>query len=226
MTTIAATNLGVWAKYTPNPWPEGIPASVMFAKRNSDGVDWYTYSGLPQPANTVLAVAVQENGYWIIKNATREYSRLWPDGMLLLSFVDDTPDDVLAKYAGMVWSGGNVIPKPVLKADLTAYAKSASYAKETGGFTFNGHVIASDDRSKSLILGSYTAAVANPAWTDTWSEDDGDYNLDATAITAMFNAMTAFVSACFAKRREVLASITTGTITTTTAIDEAFASVQ
>lgn len=224
--TTPATNLGVWERYTPDPWPEGIPTSVLFAKRHSDGVDWYTYSGNPQPANTVLAVASQENGYWTIKNATREYSKLWPDGMLLLSFVDDTQDDVLAKYAGMVWSGGNVIPKPVLKADLTAYAKSAAYEKETGGFTFNGHVIASDDRSKSLLLGSFTAAQANPAWTDTWSEADGDYNLDAGAITAMFNAMTAFVSRCFAKRREVLASITTGAITTTAQIDEAFASVQ
>lgn len=223
--TISATNLGVWETYTPSPFPEGIPSSVMFAKRHSDNVDWYTYQGGPFPENTVLAVALQENGYWTVKNATREYSRLWPSGMLLLSFVDATSDDVLTKYEGKVWSGGNIIDRPVSKADLIAYAKQKGYDHEQNGFMFNGHVIASDDRSKSLILGSYTAALADPTWTDTWSEADGDYNLNATSITAMFDAMTAFVSACFAKRREVIAGINAGTITTNTMIDEAFSSV-
>jgi hypothetical protein len=34
---------GVWIKYKPATLPFGVPANSLFAKRTSDGVDWYDY---------------------------------------------------------------------------------------------------------------------------------------------------------------------------------------
>jgi hypothetical protein len=34
---------GDWTRYTPGTLPAGAPASTMFAKRTSDGQDWYDY---------------------------------------------------------------------------------------------------------------------------------------------------------------------------------------
>lgn len=222
--TTTATNLGAWVIYVPDPIPAEAPAGALFCKRNSDGVDWYAFLKTPPAENTVMAVALQENGYWTIQVATKDPSRLWPAGQLLLSWVDASSDDP-SKYVGMVWSGGNIVPRPTSTTDLKAYAATARYTKECGGLTINGHVIATDDRSKSLIAGALLAAQRNPAWTAVWQEADGAYNVDATSIAAMFDAVQAHVNACFTKYAEVVSAIDAGTMTTNAMIDEAFASV-
>jgi hypothetical protein len=41
---------GKWIPYKPakDAWPEGAPANALFAKRESDGVDWYDYVNPPK----------------------------------------------------------------------------------------------------------------------------------------------------------------------------------
>jgi hypothetical protein len=41
---------GKWIPYKPTKenWPEGAPANALFAKRESDGVDWYEYVNPPK----------------------------------------------------------------------------------------------------------------------------------------------------------------------------------
>jgi hypothetical protein len=41
---------GKWIPYKPSndAWPEGAPAQALFAKRESDGVDWYDYVNPPK----------------------------------------------------------------------------------------------------------------------------------------------------------------------------------
>lgn len=220
-----ATDLGNWSVYVPDPWPEQFPPNlgIMFCKRESDGVDWYTYSGNPFPEHTVLAVAVQENGYWTIRNATRDPSKLWPDGMLLLSFVDDTSDDPMPKYAGKVWSGGGIIDRPLAKADFKAYAANKRWQKEVGGITVNGIPIATDDRSKQMIMGARMAAEASSEFTTPWVASDGSvYVLTAANVIAISNAVLAHVGACFATYATVAAQIDSDEITATAQLDAAF----
>jgi len=39
---------GKWIPYKPAVLPEGAPANALFAKRESDGVDWYEYVNPPK----------------------------------------------------------------------------------------------------------------------------------------------------------------------------------
>lgn len=109
-------------------------------------------------------------------------------------------------------------------ADLSAYAADARWRNETGGITIAGVPVATDDRSKQMIIGARVAADADPNWTSQWVGADGAiYPIDAAAIIAISNAVQAHVNACFATFATVKAEIDAGAITTTAEIDAAFA---
>lgn len=55
---------GRWAAYTPEKLPEGAPPNAMFARRVSDGVDWYAYVKDPksfQPASIKITLHLGGN---------------------------------------------------------------------------------------------------------------------------------------------------------------------
>lgn len=140
--------------------------------------------------------------------------------------------DGQAAYAGCTWSeqGGFVKPAqpPVdpaeLKASLTAYAADVRWRKETGGIVAGGVPIATDDRSKQMIIGARIAADADPNWTTQWIAADGSIvPIDAAAIIAISDAVQAHVNDCFTSYALVKTDIDSGTITTTAEIDAAFA---
>lgn len=94
---------GKWVLYQPDTLPEHAPSGAMFARRESDGVDWYAYSRDAKSfaADTVKFTALWQdipNGF-IIGAVTRDPTRLFPGGQLLREIIDyrggDDPQEEL-----------------------------------------------------------------------------------------------------------------------------------
>ncbi len=135
-----------------------------------------------------------------------------------------------AAYAGCTWTAQDGFVEPVtpapdpteVKAQLTAYAADKRWRAETGGMTVGGMPIATDDRSKQMIIGARIAADADANWSTPWVAADGSIvTVDAATMIAISNAVLAHVGACFAIYAEVKADIEAGTVTTTAEIDAA-----
>lgn len=117
-------------------------------------------------------------------------------------------------------------PAPLNVTALRAYLAQVRWQKETGGITVAGITVHTDDRSKMMLMGARVHAAADPGFTAPWKTSDGSFViLDAATITALSNAVLAHVNACFAREAEVQAAILEEAVTTTAAIDEAFADV-
>lgn len=222
---MSISNHGVWHRYAPDPWPDMVPPDVMFARRSTDSVDWYFYNHdvASFEADTVKCILWRPDTAtpWKVVQASRDATRLFPqDGTLILE-VTDTTGDVEA-YLGRIYQSGAIVDKPV---DLVAYAKDARWNKETSTLMVGAAEVAMDDRSKSLILGSYIASQHDPDWTTIWQAENGPIPVNAATMAAVFDAMTARINACFTTYADVASGIAGGTITTTEAIDTAFAAI-
>ncbi len=106
---------------------------------------------------------------------------------------------------------------------LIGYAAQKRWEKESGGLTVSGIPIATDDRSKQMILGARIAADADAGFTTQWVGEDGSvYGLNAAQVIGISNAVLAHVQNCFAIFAEVSADIASGEITYREQIDAAF----
>lgn len=144
----------------------------------------------------------------------------------------DAPDgatfmDVEGAQIGWTVSGNTLVAPPEPEAppvDLVAYAADARWRKEVGGIVIGGIPVATDDRSKAMIIGARVAAQADPDWTTVWhGTDGGAYPLNAASMLAISNAVEAHVNGTFATFAIVKADIDAGKITATAEIDAAFA---
>lgn len=145
----------------------------------------------------------------------------WPDGNVTLSVWPIQAADVARRFATT-----GVVPAPYAPpaVDLVAYAADRRWRKETGGITLAGIPIATDDRSKLMIMGSRLSAQADAEWSTVWIGADGNaYPIDAATIVQISDAVAAHVNACFAIFVELKAAIEGGTVTTTSQVDAAFA---
>ena len=110
------------------------------------------------------------------------------------------------------------------KADLVAYAAARKYGKETGGIVVDGMAVATDDRSKMMLLGARVAAQNDAEFSTAWKMADGTWQtVSAAAIIAISDAVLAHVDGCFQTEKSVDAAIEAGTVTTTAEIDALFA---
>lgn len=108
-------------------------------------------------------------------------------------------------------------------ADLVVYAASVRYFKEVGGISISGIPVATDDRSKQMIMGARIAAEADTGFTTPWVGSDGSINtLNAAQVIGISNAVLGHVQSCFATFATVSAGISDSTITTRAQIDTAF----
>lgn len=113
---------------------------------------------------------------------------------------------------------------PPTKIELAAYASNKRYEKEVGGITVGDVPIATDDRSKQMILGARVAADANPEFSTPWvGADESVTMVDATTMIAISNAVLLHVATCFGIYALVKAGIDADEVTTTEQIDAAFA---
>lgn len=113
---------------------------------------------------------------------------------------------------------------PPSQERLMAYAADRRWRREVGGIVIGGVPVATDDRSKIMIMGARVAAAADAGWETIWHGSDGQtYPLNAAAMIAISNAVEAHVNATFATFAAVKVDIVAGEITTLAAIDAAFA---
>lgn len=130
---------------------------------------------------------------------------VWMDGKVV-----QMPDEVLER----------VIPPP---PDLYAHAAEARWRYEVGGIKMGLMTIATDDRSKTLIMGARMAADLDPAFTTAFKTSSGDFiTVDAPTVILLSNMLLNHVAIAFAKEAQVTTAIKDGTITTTDEIDAAF----
>lgn len=131
----------------------------------------------------------------------------------------------LTAYAGCGWTLADGFSEPgsapPSKADLIAYTADRRWRVETGGIVVGGVPVATDDRSKIMIIGARVKANANPEFETAWKTAEGFILLDGPTLIAISDAVLAHVDACFAAEAAVLADIEAGTITTTAEIDAA-----
>jgi len=110
--------------------------------------------------------------------------------------------------------------------DLAAYVAQRRWEIETGGITVAGASVATDDRSKLMLLGKRTKAKEDPSGSTRWKGQDGKFiDLPHSAIIATADAVEAHVQACFDKEDEILAMIEAGTITDTAGIEAELAKI-
>jgi hypothetical protein len=129
-------------------------------------------------------------------------------------------------YAGCTWSDTDGFAAPVrpplTQVELVAYAADKRWRVETGGIAIGGMPVATDDRSKMMIMGARVKANDNPDFTTKWKSASGMFVvLDGAAIIAISDAVLSHVDTCFEVEATVLAEIAAGTITTIEQIDAA-----
>lgn len=133
------------------------------------------------------------------------------------------------KVARMVEGAWLFVSPPLLSAvDLAAYAGRKRWETEISGILFDGHPIPTDDRAKALISGAYQKARADAAATKRWQISAAPIvfvTLSNAQLIALGLAAETFVQSTFDTLDTVAAGIAGGTITTTAAIDIAFAAL-
>lgn len=115
-------------------------------------------------------------------------------------------------------------PAVIGAAALIAYAADKRWQREVGGIVIGSVPVATDDRSKIMIMGARVAATADAGWETVWHGSDGQtYPLNAAGMIAISNAVEAHVNATFATFAGIKADIEAGAITSYAEIDAAFA---
>ncbi len=102
-----------------------------------------------------------------------------------------------------VWG---IEPRPLgeVKMEYKAAATELRWQKEIAGILINGVPVATDDRSKTLILGKRAKARENPDMTFRWKAASGDWvELTGTQIIAIADAVADHVQACFDREGEL-----------------------
>ena len=151
-------------------------------------------------------VTVEDEGYMAWRTAASPTP--WPrddDG----AQTDTALQEVLAPY-------GLFVDHP---AALAAYAADKRWRVETGGIRVAGTPIATDDRSKTMIMGARIKADADPQYAVGWKTNAGFVTLTSVQIVGISDAVLAHVDACFAAEATVRAGIESGDIQTIAEID-------
>lgn len=106
-------------------------------------------------------------------------------------------------YEDGAFSAPSALPPPT-KAELVAYAATARWRAETGGFEVSGQTIDTGRESQNMIAGADALAQADPNEPVDYKAASGWVTLDAAAIHALALAVGRHVRACFRKEREVV----------------------
>ncbi|MCM8738276.1 DUF4376 domain-containing protein [Azospirillum sp. A1-3] len=91
----------------------------------------------------------------------------------------------------------------VAKAERKAAATAKRWEVEVAGTIVNGIPVATDDRSKTLILGKRAQAQADPDMTFRWKAVNGWVELSGAQIIAIADAVADHVQACFDREGEL-----------------------
>lgn len=109
--------------------------------------------------------------------------------------------------------------RQLTKPELEDYAAKVRWEKETGGATFNGMAIPTDDRAKTLIEGA--AEDLQDSETTSFKVNGNWATLDGITMRAVRTALRTHIKACFALEASLSADIQSGDVTTKAEIDNA-----
>ena len=123
------TDHGTWSIYVPANQPTGFPTGAVFAKRDSDGTDWYDYV---HPGDNFQAVTIKftvrlntDDGLNYIVAPQVEADRFFPGGVRVVElpgtdYSGSTHDELITMFAGKVidLTTGDITdpPPPVARA--------------------------------------------------------------------------------------------------------------
>ncbi|MGJ4961348.1 MULTISPECIES: hypothetical protein [unclassified Bradyrhizobium] len=95
---------GYWASYIPDPFPPELAINTAFAKRESDGLDWYEAlygeTALFAPGTVKATVWQLPNGDWQVQAVDRDPSRMFPPGARVIEIEGYTGSDPFADFSG------------------------------------------------------------------------------------------------------------------------------
>jgi hypothetical protein len=134
---------GKWLAYQPNPIPDNAPANAIFARRESDGVDWYSivHGSTPVlPASSVKFTGLWNDTYssYVVSVATYDGTLLFPAGQILQEITDYTGSDPQADFGGKLYDPATGAftdpppPPPALDAQSVLDRIAALEAKARG----------------------------------------------------------------------------------------------
>jgi hypothetical protein len=110
-----------------------------------------------------------------------------------------------------------------LDASLVAYAARKRWQREIRGIVVGGVAVATDDRSKQMIMGARIAAEADANFTTPWVAADGSVStLTSVQVIGVSNAVLAHVQDCFSIFATVRSGINGNTISSRAQVDSAF----
>lgn len=81
---------GSWSRYTPDPFPPEKPGNTMFCKRDTDGVDWYTYAHDPKnftDGSAKLCIQSFGTGTMVVTAVNTDPTFLFPQGGTVLEVI-------------------------------------------------------------------------------------------------------------------------------------------
>lgn len=98
---------GKWEKYRPDELPYGAPPNALFARRESDGVDWYEYvnSGKHFGVTSIKLMAGDQPalGGLIVGPAVYDPTLLFPPGQVVLEITGHKSKDPQAEFGNKVF---------------------------------------------------------------------------------------------------------------------------
>jgi len=85
-----------------------------------------------------------------------------------------------------------------LKVQKRSEAASKRWERENAGVEVGGRIFATDERTRTVLIGSRIVAKEDAAYTADWKFSNGFATLTAADLIAAANAVGAHVRACFA----------------------------
>jgi hypothetical protein len=93
---------GDWTSYSPDPHPEDAPLNAMFARRDGDAQDWYSYVNLPaanfQPNSVKMTIYRQGKHGPTVGAAVFDATMLYPGSALVVEDTGYSGTDPQADY--------------------------------------------------------------------------------------------------------------------------------
>jgi hypothetical protein len=108
---------GEWELYRPEKYPIKLPANIIFARRVSDGMDWYLFHRreLTSPDTVKMLLRKADQGLVVI-TTTRDASELFPAGSRLIE-VSEVSGDHEALRQNLVDIANRKFTPPPLEED-------------------------------------------------------------------------------------------------------------
>lgn len=207
MADITIIDHGQWEPYQPDPLPAwaqmpGVLGRVAFARRLSDGQDWYEYlKTKPFPSTSIVATVLLDpsNSVETVKAVFRDPTMIFPHSQRVIEIVghdvdDDKPHNEFAwmTYDPATKTLGDPLPQPIISVHDYQFAGQAAAEK----------IITDDDADKWVTTGvipERLVAAVQQAVPDAERQRRVLLFLKGTTVFPRFHELTPLLAASFGK---------------------------